>query len=147
MSFISIPDRSFYDVKYTIFDSIQFINVESIVIGNYCFGSVQIFKINRLNRLKAIKIGNNSFTQVNQDEWKDSWSEAIKRCNKLKSFHILNCESLESIQIGEFSFSDFGGEFELDNLPQLQSIQFGSIEMYSMSFFFCTYFLHSIDLL
>ena len=106
-----------------------------------------IFKINRLNRLKAIKIGNNSFTQVNQDEWKDSWSEAIKRCNKLKSFHILNCESLESIQIGEFSFSDFGGEFELDNLPQLQSIQFGSIEMYSMSFFFCTYFFDSIDLL
>ena len=42
-----------------------------------------------------------------------------------KIFHILNCESLESIDIGEYSFSDFGGDFELKNLPQLQSIQIG----------------------
>ena len=39
--------------------------------------------------------------------------------DKSKSFHILNCESLESIQIGEYSFSDYAGEFELKNLPQL----------------------------
>ena len=43
-----------------------------------------------------------------------------------KSFHILNCESLESIQIGEYSFSDFAGEFELKNIPQLQSIEIGT---------------------
>ena len=42
--------------------------------------------------------------------------------NKLKSLHLLNCELLESIQIGEDSFSDFAGEFELMNLPSLQSI-------------------------
>ena len=50
-----------------------------------------------------------------------------------KSFHILNCESLESIQIGEYSFSDFGGEFELRNLPQLQSIQIGDIGKWVIS--------------
>ena len=51
-----------------------------------------------------------------------------------KSFHVLNCESLESIEIGEYSFSDFGGEFELKNLPQLQSIQIGSHDFWCSSF-------------
>ena len=34
---------------------------------------------------------------------------------------------MESSQIGQWSFSDFGGEFELKNLPQLQSIEIGTI--------------------
>lgn len=45
--------------------------------------------------------------------------------NKSKSFHLLNCESLEWIEIGRYIFNDFGGDFELMNLPQLQSIQLG----------------------
>ena len=40
-----------------------FLNLESIEIGDDCFESVQTFKIDRLNQLKTIKIGNNSFTQ------------------------------------------------------------------------------------
>ena len=98
------------------------ISLESIEIGNDCFRSVQTFQMEGLNRLKTIKIGNNSFTQRNGDD-------------KSKSFHILNCESLKSIQIGEFSFSDFGGEFELKNLPQLQSIQIGTIGNDSCNFY------------
>ena len=66
--------------------------------------------------------------------WEDfAWGILCIICNRRmigndqwKSFHILNCESLESIQIGEYSFSDFAGEFELKNLPQLQSIQIGT---------------------
>ena len=130
---IAVPGFSSM-VEHAILDFSQFKHVESIEIGNNCFKSVQTFEIDRLNRLKRLKIGNNSFTQVNQDEWKDSWSEAMKRCNKSKSFHILNCNWLESIQIGENSFSDFGGEFELNNLPQLQSIQIGSIGSKSWNF-------------
>ena len=93
-----------------------FLNLESIEIGNECFGSVQTFRIDGLNQLKTIKIGKNSFTQE-----KDNYGN-----NSKKSFHILNCESLESIEIGEYSFSDFAGDFELKNLPQLQFIKFGN---------------------
>ena len=99
-------------------------NLESIEIGNDCFGSVQTFKIDGLNRLKTIKIGNNSFTNK-----KNSWGD-----DESKSFHILNCVSLESIQIDEYSFSDFAGECELKNLPQLQSIQIGSCNFSCSSF-------------
>ena len=78
---------------------------------------MQTFQIDGLNRLKTIIIGKNSFTQLKHSNW--YWEKANKPS---KSFHILNCESLESIQIGEDSFSDFAGEFELKNLPQLQTI-------------------------
>ena len=98
---------------------------------------MQTFKIDGLNRLKTIKIGNNSFTQT-----KNGWGD-----DSSKSFHILNCESLESIQIGESSFSDFGGEFELKNLPQLQSIQIGLIGIDSCNFFYSSFVIRGIELI
>ena len=107
-----------------------FLNLESIEIGNDCFGSVQVFQIDGLSRLKTLKIGKDSFTQLRStNKWYLS-----KANNQSKSFHILNCESLESIQIGEYSFSDFAGEFELKNLPQLLSIQIGYRSFYFSSF-------------
>ena len=111
--------------------------MNSIEIGSNCFFSVQAFKIDGLNRLKTIKIGINSFTQI-----KNSWGD-----DESKSFHILNCESLESIQIGEYSFSDFGGEFELKNLPQLQSIQIGTIGKDSYNFFGSSFVIGGIEMI
>ena len=122
--------------------------LRSIEIGNNCFGSVKTFQIDGLNRLKTIKIGINSFTQVKQDDWKNNWSEARNRAsNPSKSFYILNCESLESIQIGKYSFSDFGSEFELKNLPQLQSIRIGTIGYNSSNFFYSSFVIRGIELI
>ena len=116
------------------------LNLESIEIGDDCFESVKTFKIEGLNRLKTLKIGNYSFTQ-NKD-WFDS------RVDKSKSFHILNCESLESFEIGESGFSDFAGEFELKNLPQLQSIQIGEMfSDYSYSFRCCSFVIRGIEMI
>ena len=117
--------------------------LRSIEIGDDCFGSVKTFKIDGLNRLKTIKIGINSFTQVKStDKW--DWGKAN---NQSKSFHILNCESLESIQIGEWSFSDFAGEFELKNLPKLQSIQIGTIGSTSCNFYRSSFVIRGIELI
>ena len=107
-----------------------------IVIDND-FESVKTFQIDGLKRLKTIRIGKNSFTQK-----KNFWGD-----DKSKSFHILNCESLESIQIGEYSFSDFSGKFELKNLPQLQSIQIGTIGGYSCNFFWSSFVIRGIELI
>ena len=134
---IIIPNWTCNDIDYTIFDFSRFSIVESIEIGNDCFGSVQTFKIDGLNQLKTIKIGNNSFTQ----------KKNVYRDDKSKSFHILNCESLESIQIGQYSFSDFGGEFELKNLPQLQSIQIGTIGRDSYDFYCSSFVIRGIELI
>ena len=113
-----------------------FLNLESIEIGNNNFGSVQTFKIDGLSRLKTLKIGRNSFTEVIEAIWNNYWDEAYDKAdNPSKSFHILNCESLESIQIGDYSFSDFAGEFELKNLPKLQSLHIGTIGSKSRNFY------------
>ena len=114
-----------------------FLNLESIEIGNDCFGLVRIFQIDGLNRLKSIKIGKKSFTHKKNDIG----------IYKSKSFHILNCESLESIQIGEYSFTYYGGKFELKNLPKLQSIQIGSIGNDSYNFVFSSFVIEGIELI
>ena len=111
--------------------------MESIGIGNDCFESVQTFQIDGLNRLKTLKIGSNSFTQKKKSEGND----------ESKSFHILNCESLESIQIGKYSFSDFAGDFELKNLPQLKSIQIGKEYSDSYNFCYSSFVLRGIDVI
>ena len=127
-----------------------FLNLESIEIGDDCFGSVQTFQIDGLNRLKSLKIGNNSFTEeVHEYYWDELKYETIvyNKYNTSKSFHILNCELLESIQIGKYSFGDFGGEFELKNLPQLQSIQIGTIGRESYNFWYSSFVIRGIELI
>ena len=111
--------------------------LQSIEIGNECFESVQTFRINGLSRLKYLKIGSNSFTQ----------NKSGSGFDKSKSFQILNCESLESIQIGEYSFSDFAGDFGLENLPQLQSIQIGTIGYKSYNFHFSSFVIRGTELI
>ena len=111
--------------------------MELIEIGSECFGSVKTFQIDGLNRLKTIKIGNNSFTQKKNSYGNDS----------SKSFHILNCESLESIQIGEYSFSDYAGELEMKNLPKLQSIQIGTVGSTSRNFYASSFEIRGIELI
>ena len=113
----------------------RFMNLESIEIGDDCFGTVKTLRIEGLNRLQTIKIGMNSFTQVKSNDIKNDYVGSILNCrNESKSFHILNCESLKVIEIGVCSFADFGGEFELRNLENLESIKIGKIGYTSMNF-------------
>ena len=120
----------------------RFVNLESIVIGNDCFGTVQTFQIEGLNRLQSLKIGNNSFTQVKSIDFENDFMGSLSKClNESKSFHILNCKSLKMIEIGVCSFADFGGEFELRNLDNLESIKIGEIGNASMNFLYSSFII------
>ena len=112
--------------------------LQSISIGNDCFESVKTFRIEGLNRLKTIKVGRNSCTQ------KNSWGN-----DSSKSFHILNCKSLESIEIKRCSFNDFRG-FELKNLPALKILDIGKSKHnnnYAYNFYYCPFVIRGIDLI
>ena len=121
----------------TTFDMSAFKLIKSIKIGNDNFFYAKAFLFYDLLKLQHLIVGSNSFTQT-----KNSYGY-----DKSKSFHILNCESLESIQIGRYSFSDFGGEFELKNLPQLQSIHIGTVENESCNFFNSSFVIRGIDMI
>ena len=137
MTSIIIPDWTCNDKDYVTFDFSRFSTLESIEIGNNCFGSVEKFKIDGLSRLKTIRIGSHSFTQKKKYWGSKEW----------KSFQILNCRLLESFQIGEYSFSDFAGDFELKNLPQLLSIEIGTIGKKSCNFYYSDIKIDGIDII
>ena len=137
---IALPNWICNDENYKIFDISRFTVLESLDIGNDSFSYVKTFKIDGLRRLRMLKIGQNSFTQVKGGPWNSCYY-------KSKSFHILNCESLKSIQIGEFSFTDFAGDFELKNLPRLQSIQFGTMGRESYNFRNSSFVIRGIDVI
>ena len=141
-STIILPNWTCNNYNYTTFDFSRFTNVESIEIGDNSFGFVSTFKIDGLNKLNTLKIGNYSFTRIKNEFYSSSY-------NIYYSFHILNCEELKSIDIGIWSFSDFGGEFELKNLPQLQSINIGTIGDYdsfdsSNNFYYSSFIIRGI---
>ena len=148
ISNLNIPSWSFNNELNMIELNLnRFMNLESIEIGNECFGSIQIFEIDGLNRLQRLKIGHNSFTQLKSNDFENDWNGSLSKCrNESKSFHILNCKSLKMIEIGQYSFCDFGGEFELRNLDNLESIKIGEIGNGSANFIWSSFNIRGITL-
>ena len=95
---------------------------------------MKTFIIDGLNELLSVKIGNNSFTSKKENKWEHFNNDFTSVGDESKSFHVLNCQKLQSIEIDYVSFSDFEGDFELKNLPSLQSIIIGSLTQKSFNF-------------
>ena len=112
--------------------------LKSLKIGDDCFENVELFKIDGLNELKSLVIGMNSFTKKKNSQGNDS----------SRSFGVLNCAKLESIEIGRYSFSDYGGGFELKNLPKLSTIKIGEIGSDSSNFYYSSFVIKgNIDMI
>ena len=134
---ISISNNSCNDKEYTIFDFSRFTSLEELIIGNDCFEYVNRFKMNKMNQLKSLKIGINSFTKTKNSNGNDY----------SRSFSILNCDELKSIEIGRYSFSDYSGSFELNSLPKLSSIIIGQIGEKSCNFYFASFVLKGLNII
>ena len=75
---LNIPSWSFNnELNMNELNLNRFVNLESIIIGNECFGSIQRFEIEGLNRLQRLKIGMNSFTQVKSNDFDNDLPNAI----------------------------------------------------------------------
>ena len=115
--------------------------LKSIEIGNDCFKRVDLFNIDGLNELKSIKIGSRSFSTIKSiNNW--NFNKVKNDCSR--SFHVLNCIELESIEIGRFSFVAFGDKFRLFNLPKLSTIKIGEIGYDSHNFYFSSFVIIGI---
>ena len=117
----------------TIFDLSAFKLLRSIEIGNKNMQYTKSFIMDGLIQLESLKIGGNSFTNHRNGYGND----------ESKSFHILNCDKLELIEIGQYSFSDYAGEFELKNLPSLKSIRIGIAGDESINFYYSDMIIES----
>lgn len=128
---ITIGDGSFAYSEHFSIDNAD--SVTYIYVGNHCFYSVKEFRLIGFNHLRHLIIGNNSFTQQIESYGNDT----------SKSFYIINCTMLITIQIGSFSFSDFAGEFVLHNLPALEVIVIGRVNYISYNFYFSSFVIYS----
>ena len=118
------------------------ISLQSLEIGNFCFRLVKTFIIDGFNSLITITIHSASFNQHNLTRMASVSTVDWQKANDLtKSLHITNCELLKSITIGDGSFGDFGGQFELKNLPSLSIIKIGEIG--EKAYYWFTGFCHS----
>ena len=116
-------------MNYTTFDFSRFTDLEYLEIGDNSFRSVETFIIDGMHKLTMVIIGQESFT----------YNTYVEIENDNKIFSIKNCKSLELIDIGENSFADFSGGFELSNLPYLQSIIIGNSTDYDHSSYSFSY--------
>ena len=119
---LRINNGRFYS-KYT-FDAPLF--AKYINIGDECFTSCVIFRIDGLNRLKSVKVGNDSFNDVHLRE---RFGKSFPF-----SFSITNCLELESVDFGTWSFYSFSEEVVFRNLPSLKYITIGRIGKDSHNF-------------
>ena len=146
-------------MNYKIFDISRFTLLESLEIGDDSFGSIETFLINDLPKLRNLKIGSKSFSEVNRlkigsnlfsevnyTKWDNDniIMSTIFSLFQSQSFHILNCESLESIEIGANSFLYYGGGFELSKLKSLKSLKIGSFENTSGNFCWSSFIIEGI---
>ena len=98
-------------------------SIETIDIGNDCFKSIaNDVRFRGLPELISLRIGNSSFYN------KDS-PDVIT-----KVFQMYNNSKLLSIEIGEYSFSNYANGFTLMKLPSLQNLIIGSIDNESNNF-------------
>ena len=127
---INIPDNSCNDTH--VFIDINKMKVlKELIIGNNSFQGVEDFNIDNLNELTKISIDYHSFaTSCNP--------------NPHGSFNVSNCEKLESIQLGDFTFTHHSDSFTIRNLPSLRHLDIGKIGIYSLNFYWASFCVRGI---
>ena len=110
-------------LNFEVLSNLIYLNVED---GNQ-FQTFDTFELSGLNQLEGVKIGQNCFNYQ-----KDTTPK--KRYNYRK-FVISSCPKLTEIHIGNYSFSDFTGEFTLSELNALTTLYIGQMAKPSFNFY------------
>ena len=131
---ISVPYQSCNHQNLTLFDLSAFKLQETIYIGGNNGKYVNTFIIDGLFKLRGLQIATGSFNGVN--------GESVP--NPSKSFHVVNCKELKTIEIGGECFRELFGEFELSRLPKLESITIDSNLVYDNTLIYANLHFFSI---
>ena len=136
-----ISDNSCNNMRSLILK--EYKQLVTLKIGNNCCSKATKFEVNGLNKLETIVIGSGSFTTINESS-SGKWKSLERDSSYL--FRIANCSQLKSIEIEEFSFAEFSGTFDLQNLPQLHSLRIGVLTECSRNFWLSSFVVRSIHL-
>ena len=95
---ISFAKQSCNENTFTNLDFSRFSNLQSIEVGDNSLMYVKNVKIDGLSKLETINIGQNSFTEHRNGHNLNSQDN---------SFVVKNCDSLKSLSIDRYSFSNY----------------------------------------
>ena len=96
--------------------------LESITVGNRCFGYAISLQIDGLSSLKSVKIGGGSFSAEIDYNYERNYNY---RNDVPRVFQIVNCDSLESIEIGNDCFNSVQ-KLQIDRLKRLKTLKIGN---------------------
>lgn len=115
---LKVPNEYFNNALMTSFILTNHNTCKWVSIGDDSLGGIRRFELAGLNELQTVTIGKRSFTYA-------KYSDTVTSTTKTDGvYRIINCPKLKSIQIGDYSFSDYHS-FELNYLPSLRSISIG----------------------
>ena len=137
---LHIDDYACNDESLTTFSVERFPNLIFLWIESYNFKNVSTFDVRDNTKLEYVYIKDFSFTEVIY------LNELYLELGSWKSFHLVNCERLISIETGSYSFVDYAGEFELKNLPSLESIVIGNINADAVNFVSSSFVVRGISI-
>ena len=130
---IIVNSGALNDPSMTVLDLTRFSHLESLIIGEYCFGNVDEVKLIGLSELESVEIGEISFTQH-------------KHCNGYdpnRHFYLKNCPKLKSLKIGDYSFNDYT-VCVIEDVDALEVIEMGELNEWSYCFHSASLELKSI---
>ena len=107
------------DKSLTVLDLSSFTNLKVFDVGNYSFCYVNEVKLIGYERLERVMIGKYCFRGSSYDP--------------NRHFYLKNCERVRELRIGCYSFSDYG-VCEIENVPSLEVIEMGNMNVWSYCF-------------
>ena len=111
------------DVSCTSLDLSSYVSLKLFEVGDECFMFVDEVKLIGLNQLERVVIGKNCFTKKKNNYGNDP----------NRHFYLKNCERLRELKMGRYSFSDYS-VCEIENVPSLEVIEMGELNVDSFSF-------------
>ena len=125
-----IVDNGMNEPDLTGLDLTRFCRLKSLLVGDYCFSSVNEVKLIGMNELESVVVRENSFTQKREGD------------NPNRHFYLKDCPKLKSLEMGRYSFSDYT-VIEIENCA-LEVIEMGELNEDSYNFYHASLELKSI---
>ena len=131
---ILLEDDPAVDTDLTVLDMGRFVNLVELRAGDSCCRRVTRVVIVGLKKLERIVVGGRSFRTLNY--------LIIDGKDPNRHFFLKDCEKLKEVKIGRGSFKDFS-VCVIENLPSLESMDIGCVDLLSCVFCFANLELRS----
>ena len=131
---IIVDNNACSNQSFTVLNLTRFVNLKVFEVGDYSFAYVNELKLIRLLMLERVVTGKYSITGYKKNDCD----------NPDGSFYLRDCERLNELKMGRYSFSDFT-VCEISNLASLEVIEMGELNEVGGNFCYASLELKSDD--